>query len=195
MTSKNVCPPLDVLPLIACVLAGVLYWAIHLFNAWVFQWGELNQHINLVYLPSFLRLANVLVLGLVLGTAGTAIGGLLLIWWSQDEWLLCLLNISVSASAAALAVVGMRILMGRRLSPTRLMDLFLLSILCAIISASLHHLLWSVLDTSQLINPMQLPYMMIGDVNGALIGALLLRWVARYTKIADFLRQRTEVTN
>ena len=195
MTSKNVRPPLDVLPLIACVLAGVLYWATHLFNAWVFQWGELNQHINLVYLPSFLRLANVLVLGLVLGTAGTAIGGLLLIWWSQDEWLLCLLNISVSASAAALAVVCMRVLMGRSLSPTRLMDLFLLSILCAIISASLHHLLWSVLDTSQLINPVQLPYMMIGDVNGALIGALLLRWIARYTKIADFLRQRTAVTN
>ena len=183
---------LDGLPLVACVAAGVLYWATHLFNAWLFQWGELNQHINLVYLPSFLRLANVLVLGLVLGTAGTAFGGLLLIWWSQDDWVMCLLNTSVSASAAAIAVVCMRILMGRRLSPTRLMDLFLLSILCAVISASLHHLLWSVLDTSQLINPMQLPYMMIGDINGALIGALVLRWISRNSRIASLLRKRVE---
>lgn len=195
MPNTNAHPKFDALPLIACVLGGVLFWATHLFNAWLFQWGELNQHINLVYLPSFLRLANVLVLGLVLGTASTAIGGFLLIWWSQDEWLLCLLNISVSASAAAIAVVCMRILLGRRLSPTRLMDLFLLSILCAVISASLHHLLWSYLDASQLINPLQLPYMMIGDVNGALIGALLLRWVSRNSRIADLLRQRVERTS
>jgi hypothetical protein len=40
-----------------------------------------------------------------------------------------------------------------------------------------------------------LPYMMIGDVNGALIGALVLRWVSRNSRIADLLRQRVERTS
>ena len=182
----------DFLPLLGCAIAGVLFCAVHLFNAWLFQWGELNQHVNLVYLLSFLRLTNVVILGLVWGTAGTAFGGVLLILWSQDGWLMCLLNIGVSASAAALAVFCLQSALGRRLSITRLLDLFWLAVLCAIISASFHHLLWAKLDPRQLVNPMQLPYMMVGDINGALIGALVLRTIARYTRITERLQGKLD---
>lgn len=192
MTAHKTHTPFDFFPLLACTLAGVLFCAVHLFNAWLFQWGELNQHVNLVYLPSFLRLANVVVLGLFWGTAGTAFGGVLLILWSQDDWLMCLLNIGVSASAAALAVFCLQTALGRRLSVTRLLDLFGLAVLCAIISASFHHLLWAELDPSQLVNPLQLPYMMIGDINGALIGALVLRALSRYTHITARLQGKLD---
>jgi hypothetical protein len=175
--------------------AGVLFCLVHLLNGWLFGWAELSEHINLVYLPSFLRLANVLVLGLVWGSVGTAIGGVFLIWWSHDEWLMCLLNIAVSATAAALAVMCLQVLLSRRLSVTRLLDLFWLATLCALISASLHHLLWSELDSRQLINPLQLPYMMVGDINGAVIGALALRWVSHHTRIKDSLRQKIQRTD
>ena len=183
---------IDLLPLLGSLLAGLLYCVVHLFNAWFFQWGELNQHVNLVYLPSFLRLANVVILGLAWGTAGTALGGMMLIMWSQDEWLMCLLNTGVSASAAALAVFCLQTLLSRRLSVTRLFDLVLLTVVCAIISASFHHLLWSALDPSQLINPLQLLYMILGDMNGALIGALILRSVSHQTRIAERLRKKLE---
>jgi hypothetical protein len=195
MPASDISKQFDNASLLACFIGGVLYWAVHLLNSWLFQWVEISQHISLVYLPSFLRLANVLILGLTLGTASTALGGLFLIWWSPDDWLLSLLNLGVSANAAAIAVICMRILMGRRLSPARLMDLFLLSLLCAIVSASLHHLLWSILDTRQLVDPLQLPYMMLGDVNGALIGALILRWLSRNTRITQLLRQGTKSTH
>lgn len=182
--------PTDRPPWLACVLAATLFWLTHLFNMWLFQLGELSEHINLVYLPSFLRLANVLILGLWWGAFATAVGGLFLILWSPDGWLMSLLNIAVSASAASLAVLCLQTLRGTRLSPTRLLDLLWAALLCGVISASLHHFVWSYLDPSQLIAPYQLAYMIAGDINGAMLGALLLRWIAKHTRIAALLQER-----
>jgi hypothetical protein len=42
----------------------------------------------------------------------------------------------------------------------------------------------------QLVNPNQLAYMMLGDLNGAVIGALVLRWLARHTRLVAFARER-----
>jgi hypothetical protein len=192
MSSRLPSLAIDKLSLMACAIGGVLFCAVHLSNGWLFQWCELSDHISLVYLPSFLRLANVLILGLAWGTVATAFGGALLLFWSHDNGLMGILNIGVSASAAALAVICLQSLVGRRLSPTRLMDLFLLALLCAVISASVHHLMWSTWDPAQLINPMQVPYMMVGDINGALIGALVLRWISRRSQMASLLRRQIQ---
>jgi hypothetical protein len=123
-------------------------------------------------------LANVLLLGLVWGSLATAIGGLMLMWWFHETWLIGLFNVGISASVAALAVVLMQVLLQRRLSLRKLSDLIELAALDALLNALSHHLMWSILDPMQLIAWPQLLYMVIGDLNGALIGALALRWLS-----------------
>jgi hypothetical protein len=178
--------------LLISLLMGGLFCALHLLNGWVFQFVAFSQHISLIYLPGFLRLANVLILGLVWGTAATAFGGLLLAgFWSNESLFLSLCNLCVSATSALLAVLLMRALQGRKIALSRLMDLLQLALLYALLNALVHHLLWTYLDPSQLIAPVQLLYMVVGDINGAVIGALVLRWVARKTRLIQAVRARS----
>jgi hypothetical protein len=172
------------------LVAGIVFCAVHILNGWMLQSIELTEHISLLYLPSFLRIINVLVLGMVWGTAGTAVGGALLFFWMQDSLLLSVLNTSVSAGSAALAVWCMQIFQQRPLSLTRLSDLLQLALLNALLNALAHHWLWIQLDPSQLVSPHQLAYMMIGDINGAIFGALGLRWLATHTGIIHYARQK-----
>ena len=178
--------------LLITLLMGGVFCVVHLLNGWALRGIEFSEHISLIYLPGFLRLVHVLVLGMVWGSAATAVGGLLLMFWSQDSTLVGLSNIAVSASVAMLAVHVMRMLQGRRLALTRLDDLLKLAVLYALLNALLHHLVWSWLDPSQLISPVQLPYMILGDINGAIVGAWLLRVVARRTGLQRWLHQRSE---
>ena len=102
-------------------------------------------------MPGFIRLANVLVFGLVWGSIATAMGGLFLMWWLHETWLIGLFNVGISASVAALAVVLMQVLLQRRLSLRKLSDLIQLAGLYALLNAVSHHLMWSILDPVQLI--------------------------------------------
>jgi len=172
------------------IASGFLFFAVHLLNDWLFKAVEVTDHISLLYLPAFLRLMNVLVLGMLWGTLGTAMGGALLFFWMQDSLLMSVLNTSVSAGGAALSVWLMQILQGRSLSLSRLPDLLKLSLLYALLNALLHHLIWSYLDPAQLVSPYQMLYMVIGDINGAVLGALGLRWLARNTRLIDLARQQ-----
>jgi hypothetical protein len=178
--------------LVLALCAGLLYSVTHMLNAWLFKQLEFSEHISFLYLPSFLRLANVLVLGMVWGTLGTAIGGILLLFtitW-QETWFVSIANIVVSAGTAALSIVVMQLLQKRKLSLTRLSDLLQLALLHALINSLAHHAVWSMLDPSLLTDVNQLPYMLVGDMNGAIVGALILRWVARHTPIVALARQR-----
>ncbi len=173
------------------VLAGILYCIVHLLNAVLMKSVEVSDHISFLYLPSFLRLMNVLVLGLVWGTLGTAFGGILLMYfWVNDSFLMALCNTVVSASGAALTVLAMRILQQRPLSLTKLSDLLQLALLYALLNALLHHLLWTTFDPAQIVSPNQVAYMVIGDLNGAILGALALRWLATHTRLIELIRQR-----
>jgi hypothetical protein len=176
------------------VSTGFLYFVMHIVNSWLFSKLEISEHISFVYLPSFLRLANVLLLGLLWGTVGTALGGALLFFWMSDSLLLSIYNTSVSAGSAALAVVLMRLMQHRSLSLTRMSDLLQLALFYALLNALIHHLLWSILDPSQLIDPNQLIYMVIGDVNGAILGALALRWLVAHTQLKHLIRQKATQT-
>jgi len=176
---------------VASSLAGVLFCASHLLNAWLFQAIAISDHISLIYLPAFFRLFNVLVLGLLWGTLGTAIGGVLLLAWTHDTTLwIGLFNICVSAGVAAISVVLLQVLLRRRLSITRLNDLLLLSVLYALMNALMHHVLWSVVDPSQLLYPRQVLEMMLGDLGGAVLGAWVLRLLARNTALIQRIRAR-----
>ena len=195
--TDNTLPPHDedkhisLWPLLVLVFAaGTLFCTVHILNGWLFASLELTEHINFLYLPSFLRIMNVLVLGMLWGTAGTAVGGMLLLFWVQDSVLLSLFNIAVSAGSAALALWCMQIFLQRTLSLTRLADLLQLALLNALLNPLLHHLLWIYLDPSQLISPHQMVYMMMGDIYGAIVGALGLRWVATHSGFIHFVRKK-----
>ena len=177
------------------MFSGTLFFTVHILNSWLLHAIEISDHISLVYLPAFLRLMNVLVLGMLWGTLGTAVGGALLFFWMQDSLLMSIFNTIVSAGGAALSVWLMQILQGRPLSLSRLPDLLKLSLFYALLNALLHHLLWSFLDPTQLVAPNQLFYMVVGDINGALVGALGLRWLARNTKLVDLVRQKANASD
>ena len=178
--------------LLISALSGCAYCVIHLFNGWALRGLEFSAHISLIYLPGFLRLVNVLVLGLFWGTLGTVLGGLMLLFWLQEPLSLGLSNIAMSAGSALVAVLLMRLLLGRKVVLAHLWDLLRLALLYALLNALLHHVLLSWLDPSQLVAPEQLIYMVVGDINGAIIGALLLRWVARRMSLIDKLRSRSD---
>lgn len=182
--------PKDFSIYILTALAGCFYCLTHLANAWLFSALEVTEHISFIYLPSFLRLVNVLVLGLLWGTLGTALGGVLLFFWTPDNLTLSVCNTLVSASSAAMAVVLMQFMQKRKLVMTHVTDLLKLALLYALLNALVHHALWSVLDTSQLIEPNQLMYMVVGDINGAILGALVLRWLASQTQLIAYARRK-----
>lgn len=177
--------------LVGACLSGVLFCAVHLLNQWLFHTIEISDHINLIYLPAFIRVASVLILGLVWGTIGTAMGGLLLLNWTHDATLwIGLANLCVSACVAAVSVLVLQLLLHRPLSVTRLADLLRLSVLYALLNALLHHAVWSVIDPTQLLYPIQILEMVVGDVNGVVLGALLLRWASSKIKLTQRLRNR-----
>lgn len=187
-TEEKHSPHFFVLTLV--LAAGALFCVVHVLNGWLLASFELTEHISFLYLPSFLRIMNVLVLGMLWGTVGTAVGGALLFFWMQDSLLLSVLNTAISASSAALSVWCMQMLHQRTLLLIRLSDLFQLALLNALLNPLLHHVMWLQLDHSQLITPNQLIYMMIGDINGAIVGALILRWLAANTGVITFARQK-----
>lgn len=172
------------------LLLGALYCGVHLLNGWALHIIEFSEHINLIYLPGFLRLANVLLLGLFWGTAATTAGGLMLMYWSHDTFYVALANVGTSATCALISVLLMRLLQGRRVALSRLSDLVSLAFLYALVNALTHHLLWSWLDPSQLIEAVQLLYMMAGDVNGVILGGLFLRWISGKKDLVRKLRTR-----
>jgi hypothetical protein len=149
-TNSQRLPRLTVLLLV--LATGVVFCTVHILNGWLLEFVEVTAHISLLYLPSFLRIVNVLVLGTLWGTVGTAIGGALLCVWSEDSLLLGTLNTAISAGSAALAVWCMQVFQQRPLSLTRLSDLMQLALFNALLNALFHHFLWAQLDPSQLIS-------------------------------------------
>ena len=68
--------------------------------------------------------------------------------------------------------------------------MLLLSVLYALMNALMHHVLWTVVDPSQLLYPRQVFEMMLGDLGGAVLGAWVLRLLARNTALIQRIRAR-----
>ena len=161
--------------LLVLVFAAIFPLA-HIFNGWVFGWTAISSYIGLIYLPAFLRLVNVLILGRLNGTLATLLGGLFLMYYTQESPMAALLNSLCSAGGPLLALVLFRWHSGRDVELTSLKDLTQLTLVYAISNAVLHHALWSVLDRSRLQEPVQVLWMIVGDILGALLGAYLMKW-------------------
>lgn len=160
------------------LLSAFFYPFLHIANGWIFNFLEITPNIALIYLPSFLRLLNVLVLGKVWGTLATALGGTFLMLVMNDQSVVGLLNVLCSASGPLLAVIVFRRCSGQDVNLRSLKDLGLVTFGYCLISTVLHHLVWTLFAPALLGMPQQLLWMMLGDFNGALIGAYALKWTA-----------------
>jgi hypothetical protein len=170
--------------LLILVLA-LAYPMVHIANGFVFSFAEITPHIGLVYLPAFMRLFNVLVLGPLAGTLATFLGGMLLMRYFDEGLTLALLDVGCSAGGPLVALCLFKAGWRRDVDLSSLKDLTLLTLMYAPSNALLHHLMWSWLDPSRLTSPSQLLWMTLGDLLGALLGAYVLRWGVRRYKSAD----------
>lgn len=160
------------------LLSALAFPFLHLLNDWAFGFLEITPFVSLIYLPSFVRMLNVLVLGKLWGTLATALGGIFLMQMSSEPSFVDLMNVLCSASGPLLAVMAFRYYTGRDVSLQSLKDLGTVTLGYCVVNALVHHLVWSQFDAAQLVAPQQLLWMMLGDFNGALIGAYALKWTA-----------------
>lgn len=161
------------------LILGVLYPLTHILNGKLFAFAEITPHIGLIYLPAFLRLLNVLILKPRDGTLATLLGGVLLMQVFDNSTLVELLNIACSTGGPLIALYLFKLYFKREVNLTSPQDLAALTFLYAPANALLHHVMWSQLDPSQLQAPLQVLWMILGDITGTLLGAYCLIFVVR----------------
>jgi len=160
-------------------LCAPLFAATHLANAWLFDHISVSNHINWIYLPAFLRVAYVLILGPVWGFTAIFVGSSLLGASFNENLLHASLNAGASAIGPVLALVLFRLLKERSLRIAQPSDLMQMCLLYALINAVVHHFCWAYQQPEQLLSVSQLPIMVIGDLAGALLGAFLFTLLMR----------------
>ena len=171
------------------IVCAAFFSATHLGNAWLFQYLSVSEHISWIYLPAFLRLMYVLVLGAWWGFAAVFFGSLALAVNLSDQWSQALLNAACSALSPVLAVLLFRILKERSLILIRLRDLIELSLLYALLNALLHHINWAVQQPDQFLSALQLPIMVAGDLLGAALGAVFFTLIFRHFGLYGLLER------
>jgi hypothetical protein len=157
------------------IILAVLFTALHILNNWLFEFANLTSHVSLIYLPAFLRLFNILVMGPFYGTLATFVGGVILLFWFNEPLSLGLMNIAASCAGPLIAMMGFRIYFKRRIQLTSLKDLAIVTVVYAICNSILHHAIWSFFGNEQLIETNSSIWMFVGDLNGALLGAYLFK--------------------
>jgi hypothetical protein len=166
------------------IVFSLFYPITHIANGWIFGFAEVSTHVSLIYLPAFVRLANVLVLGPLNGTLATFLGGLLLAQTFDEPFVISLINIFCSASGPLVSLYLFRTFIHRNVDLTSIKDLSVLTLIYALSSAVLHHLVWSFLDVSKLNTPIHVVWMVLGDIFGALLGAYALKWcILKYREV------------
>lgn len=172
--------------LITFVVSAIAFPLMHLLNGWLFGFAEITPNIGLIYLPAFIRLFNVLVLGAVKGTLATYAGGLLLMLMIGGAGSLVeLMSIACSAGGPLVAILVFQTIKGRSAQIGSLPDVAVVALIYCAANAVLHHLMWSVFNPSQLASPLNMLWMALGDFNGALLGAYGLKWLAGRLQIGQ----------
>jgi hypothetical protein len=154
---------------------AVLFPATHILSGWLFYFASINNHISLIYMPAFLRLFNLLILGPLFGTLSTLLGGILLMQQFNEPLGLALLNIACSSAGPVIALLGLRIYWNRNVNLTSLQDLATLTLIYCIFNSLIHHVTWVLMGQAQAFELDQVFWMFLGDLNGALLGAYLMK--------------------
>jgi hypothetical protein len=157
---------------------ALLFVLLHFMTGWLFGFAELSSNINLLYLPAFMRMLSVLVLGKFRGTVATLLGGMLLMVFLESVSLTGLVNVFCSAAGPLLALWTFERFNGQAVKLTSLKDLSTVTVAYCVANALIHHSVWLAFDLNELGSGVQVFWMMVGDLNGALLGAYLLKWTA-----------------
>jgi hypothetical protein len=155
--------------------AAVLYAVVRLTNDWLFQSLEISAQINWIYLPAFLRVLYVLVLGRVNGFLAIFFGGLMLGHTTYSTPVHWLANNVGAAFSPVLAFLIFEFRLRRPVDLSSLRELLQVSLIYCVCNTLLHHVMWAVLDPSQFHHPLQVLGMMMGDFLGCLIGVGLMK--------------------
>jgi hypothetical protein len=170
--------------LLLILALAVLYPAVHILNGWLFDFASINDHISLIYLPAFLRLFHLLVLGPIYGTLTTMLGGLLLLTQFDEPLLLGLFNILCSCAGPLIAMMSFRYYFKRRVQLTSLTDLSILTLVYCLANSLVHQITWLMFDDTQFFDLQLAMSMFVGDLLGALLGAYLMK------AVLDFLEKK-----
>jgi hypothetical protein len=173
------------------LLGSLLYMSAHLANLWVFEFWEVTPNISWVYLPSFLRLANLLILGPLWGTCATALGGAELIFLSNQGFNgLAWMNVLASCSSAVAAYGLLLVMTQRPIVLTQFKELLMLAGVYTLINPSLHFILWHLIQAYSDTSMQDFVAMAVGDLAGAVLGSMLFVWVVRHTGVAQWVAGR-----
>ncbi len=165
--------------IIGVALCAPLFAATHLANAWLFEHLSLSNHISWVYLPAFLRVVYVLILGSWWGFMAIFMGSLALGGGLDENLFQALMNAGASGLGPVVALGLFKLLKERKLQLSRPSDLIQMCLLYALVNAVIHHFNWAYQQPDQLMSVSQLPIMIVGDLVGALLGALLFTLLMR----------------
>ena len=173
------------------LVGSLVYMSAHLANLWVFEFWEVTPNISWVYLPSFLRLANLLILGPLWGTCATALGGAELIFLSGQGFNgLAWLNVLASCSSAVAAYGLLHVVTQRPVALTQLKELLMLAGVYTLINPSLHFILWHAVQAYTDTSLQDFVAMAVGDLAGAVLGSMLFVWLVRHTGVAQWVAGR-----
>ncbi len=167
------------MPLSLILISALMYCGLHQLNVLLFSSLSLNPHISLIYLPAFIRLLNVLVLGPVNGTLATMFGGVLLLPFQEEVNLTEIANIACSGFGPLLASYLFKLTFNKDVALSNTKDLILLGLIYSFSNALVHHSLWLLLEPKALIWNLQFFEMMIGDITGTLLGTVALKAIVR----------------
>ena len=171
------------------IISAFGFLGLHELNGVLFKLITFNDHISLIYLPAFLRLINVLILGPLYGSLATLLGGLLLLPFQFDLNLVEVADVFCSVSGPLLALGVFKLSFNREIKLTSSHDLLILSLIYSFANALLHHLTWCLLDPNELTVPVQFFEMIFGDFAGAVIGALIMKWAVKL----PFIQKRLDL--
>ena len=161
------------LELLLLPVFALLFVLLHFMTGWLFGFAELSPNISLIYLPAFLRMLSVLVLGKFRGTVATLLGGMLLMVFLGTVSTAGLANVFCSAAGPLLALWAFERVSGQAVKLTSLKDLSIVTVAYCVANALIHHAVWLAFDLKELGSGVQVFWMMVGDLNGALLGAYL----------------------
>ena len=159
---------------------GLLFALVNIANDWLFAFTEYAPNVSLIYLPAFLRLLHVMLLGKIRGTLATLLGGLVLLVADKPgtSFQIDAVNIVCSAAAPLLALIAFEQMRARQVRLTSLTDLVLVTLIYCLFNSLLHHFAWAVFSDQPLGSAQQMMMMALGDLTGALMGAYVLKWMA-----------------
>lgn len=168
---------------------AILFPVVHILGDWLFQFAEISPHISLIYLPAFLRILNLLVLGSWYGSLATFFGSSLLLYYVNDPLWLGLLNVACSCASPLAALFLFKLQSDRAVSLSSLKDLTVLILLYCLVNSLIHHAAWAVFDPSLLKNPLDAFWMFMGDLNGSLLGTYLIKLIFDRIELQKLFQQ------